>query len=69
LKGPKNHLLFEMYEGQQKRLQAVVDEIMEIQELSEVFFSFFCSLHSVLFICEFFFLGGGFLSMSCSNVF
>ena len=39
---PRNALLIEMYDGQLKRLQAIVDEILEIEELSEVGLFFFC---------------------------
>ena len=36
LKEPKNDFLVEIYEGQQRRIQVVIDEIMEIEELLEV---------------------------------
>jgi hypothetical protein len=41
LRRPKNDLLMKIYEEQVKRLQLIVDEIIEIEELSEVFFSSF----------------------------
>jgi hypothetical protein len=37
---PKNRLLRDMYVAQEKRIQAIVDEIVEIEEYSEVFFFF-----------------------------
>ena len=36
LKEPKNTFLVEIYECQWKRIQAIVDEILGIEELSEV---------------------------------
>lgn len=41
LKEPKNELMMKMFKGQQKRVLAIADEVMEIEELSEVGFFFF----------------------------
>ena len=40
LKEPKNELMMKMFKGQQKRVLAIADEVMEIEELSEVVFFF-----------------------------
>jgi hypothetical protein len=33
---PENRMLMEIYEAQEKRFQAIVEEIIEVQEFSEV---------------------------------
>jgi hypothetical protein len=40
LEKPDNHFLKEIYDVQEKRLQAIVEEIVEIEEYSEVIFFF-----------------------------
>jgi hypothetical protein len=38
VKEPVNELLADVFEGQRNRLEAITDEVMEMQELSEVSF-------------------------------